>query len=138
MKKLLSCYFSLMIALSGIGGCFNQNSCYAKNKQSSSTSTSSKSTKRSEKSKKAATEVSDVCTKIDLSKEEELSEKHRSGIKNVLSHPFKIIFRGLWWMIIGGFVQIIAPLYGIPALLGFICGTASSIMDLYDEGYYGK
>lgn len=138
MKKLLLCFFSLMIALSGIGGCFNQNGCYAKSKQTSSISASSKKRERSKKSKEVTADIYDTDMQIDLSKEKKLSEKHRRGIKNVLNHPFKIIFRGFGWAIIGGLIQIIIPLYGIPVLLGWLCGAATKAMDLYDEGYYSK
>lgn len=63
------------------------------------------------------------------------SSLDNNGIKNVLDHPFKILFRAGGWGILGALSSIILPIpQGVCCLLGIIFGGASKVIELYEEG----
>ena len=59
---------------------------------------------------------------------EKFSTSHY-GWKEVVNHPFKILWRGFGWGIIGSFV----PVSGA-GCIGFVCGVASKTFELYEQG----
>ena len=115
LKKVLSVFFSVMIIISGV---FHFSGCDCS---------------------VSASEITIIASNEQVKKKSFYDENKRRchGIKNVVSHPLKIISNGAF---LGGLVCIssrIIPRFSIKTIFiaGFIFGSVLKVLELYARGY---
>ena len=118
LKKILSFILGIVFCFFYSG---NLNSAYATDNIKSGKAQISKTITVTDK---------EVAEKVGRS-----NTKNYNGIKNIINHPFKIIFRAGGWAILGALSGIILPINGfILSLICLICGAASMMIELYNKG----
>lgn len=77
-----------------------------------------------------------TCVVVLQKEDQKVFTPAQKGLRNILAHPFGIVFNAAFWGVCGLLIAVlpfVSSAVTIP--LGLVCGAASKIIDLYEEGY---